>query len=66
MRQKFKDGMENQLGALGFVVNAIAFWNTRYMQAALGQIREMGDEVLDEDVARLSPLKWRHINFLGR
>ena len=66
MREKFRDGMENQLGALGFVINAIALWNTRYMQAALSLIQELGDDVLDEDVARLSPLKWKHINFLGR
>jgi hypothetical protein len=26
----------------------------------------MGDDVLAEDVARLSPLKWAHVNVLGR
>ncbi len=26
----------------------------------------MGDEVLDEDVVRLSQLKWTHTNVLGR
>ena len=26
----------------------------------------MGDDVLEEDVARLSPLKWAHVNVLGR
>ncbi len=66
MREKYKEGMESQLGALGFVVNAITFWNTRYMQAALGLLEAMGHDVLEADIARLSPLKWRHINFLGR
>jgi hypothetical protein len=26
----------------------------------------MGEDVLEEDVARLSPLKWSHIQLLGR
>jgi hypothetical protein len=29
-------------------------------------LRAKGHEIRDEDVARLSPLKDRHINFLGR
>jgi Tn3 transposase DDE domain len=49
--------MEDQLGALGLVVNAIALWNARYLQAALGVIERMRNDVLEEDVSRLSPLK---------
>lgn len=41
-------------------------WNTRYLDAAVAQLRAEGHEIRDEDVARLSPLKDRHINFLGR
>ena len=66
LRQKYREGMENQLGALGLVVNAVALWNTRYLQAALDLIGAMGEEVKSGDVARLSPLKWQHINVLGR
>lgn len=58
--------MENQLGALGLVVNAIALGNSRYMQAALDLVEAQGDEIKEEDVARLSPLKFAHINMLGR
>ena len=29
-------------------------------------IEAMGDDVLAEDAARLSPLKWQHIQVLGR
>jgi len=32
-------GQEDQLGALGLVVNAIVLWNTLYMEAALTQMR---------------------------
>lgn len=32
LRQHYREGMEDQLGALGLVVNAIVLWNTRYME----------------------------------
>jgi len=55
-----------KLGALGLVVNVIALWNTLYMEAVLTQLRQEGYPVRDEDVARLSPLLFEHINLLGR
>ena len=66
IRKHFKRGMETQLGALGFVVNTIILWNTEYISAILGLLKEMGHEVLEEDVARVSPVRWAHINMLGR
>lgn len=57
MRQRYKAGMEAQLGALGLSVNAVPVWNTEYAQAALSFLDAMGHEVFKEDVARLSPLK---------
>jgi hypothetical protein len=44
----------------------VVLWNTRYLDAAVTELRAQGQELKDEDVARLSPLKNRHINFLGR
>ena len=66
LRQRYREGQEDQLEALGLVVNAIVLWNTLYMEAALKQLRDEGTEVRDEDVARLSPLVYHHINFQGR
>jgi TnpA family transposase len=66
IRQAYRDGQEDQLAALGLVLNAVVLWNTRYLDAAVAQLRAEGHEIKDEDVARLSPLKDRHINFLGR
>jgi TnpA family transposase len=66
LRQRYREGQEDQLGALGLVVNAIVLWNTLYMEAALNQLRTEGFEVKAEDVARLSPLLYKHINFQGR
>jgi hypothetical protein len=56
----------DQLGALGLVVNILALWNTIYMEAVLEQLRIEGYALKPEDVARLSPLTFDHINFLGR
>lgn len=57
--------MEDQLGALGLILNCIVLWNTRYMNAALDQLRAQGYLVLDEDVARLSPFLRNHLNVVG-
>ncbi|GAA3791835.1 hypothetical protein GCM10023083_29200 [Streptomyces phyllanthi] len=64
--QRYQDGMEDQIGALGLVLNALVLFNTRYMDAALTQLRADGFDVRDEDVARLSPFVRHHINVLGR
>ncbi|MFJ6637027.1 Tn3 family transposase [Streptomyces sp. NPDC091376] len=56
----------DQIGALGLVLNALVLFNTRYMDAAVKQLRADGFDVRDEDVARLSPFVRHHINVLGR
>jgi TnpA family transposase len=66
LRQRYREGQEDQLGALGLVVNIIVLWNTIYIDAALEQLRREGYPIKDEDVARLSPLVFEHINLLGR
>jgi TnpA family transposase len=66
LRQRYREGQEDQLGALGLVVNLVVLWNTIYMDAALNQLVAEGYEVRPEDVNRLSPLGLKHINMLGR
>jgi TnpA family transposase len=66
LRQRYREGQEDQLGALGLVVNVIVLWTTIYMDAALDQLRAGGHGVRDDDIARLSPLGFDHINMLGR
>ncbi|MEV1178576.1 Tn3 family transposase [Nonomuraea sp. NPDC049784] len=51
---------------MGLVVNAVALWNSRYLSAAVDQLRAEGVPVKDEDAARLSPLGHAHLNVLGR
>lgn len=52
--QRYQDGMEDQTGALGLVLNALVLFNTRYMDAAVNQLRADGFYVRDEEVGRLS------------
>jgi len=66
LRQRYREGQEDQLGALGLVVNAVVLWNTRYLDAALAQVRATGAAVKPEDVERLSPLLLDHVDVLGR
>jgi TnpA family transposase len=66
LRQHYREGQEDQLGALGLVLNMIVLWNTIYTEAALQQLRTEGYVMRDEDIERLSPLLHEHINMLGR
>jgi hypothetical protein len=66
IRQCYREGQEDQLGTLGLVVNAVVLWNTRYLDAALAQVRASGAAVNPVDVERLSPLLHDHVNVLGR
>ncbi|WP_327028321.1 Tn3 family transposase [Micromonospora sp. NBC_01740] len=64
--QPYRAGQEDQLGALGLMLNAVVLWNTRYIDLAVNVLRGQGYPVRDEDAARLSPLGYAHINMFGR
>jgi TnpA family transposase len=49
LRQAYREGQEDQLGALGLILNAVVLWNTRYTDAAVTQLRGQGHEAADED-----------------
>ena len=66
LRQRYREGQDDQLRALGLVVNALVLWTTRYMDAAWSHLRAQGVSVKPEDMARLSPLGSKHFNVLGR
>ena len=58
-------GDEDQLGALGLVVDILVLWTTLYMDRVLTQLRAQGMTIDDEDVERLSPLDSTRFNFPG-
>lgn len=66
LRQRYREGQEDQLGALGLVVNMIVLWNTIYIQAALEQLRAEEFPVMEADIPHLNPHIHEHINMLGR
>ncbi|MEV7871007.1 Tn3 family transposase [Streptomyces sp. NPDC088124] len=62
----YREGMENQLGALVMALNAVVWWNTLYMDAAVKELEAGGLTISQEIRSRLSPLVHEHINFHGR
>src|SRR6266496_4907403 len=55
----------NRATCLSLLLNIIAAWNTRYMQAALDYLRATGYPVQDSDLEHLSPITSAHINLHG-
>lgn len=69
--EAYRTGQEDQLGALGRVLDAAVLWTPRYLDAAVEHLRapppeEREHDVLNEDLARVSPLKHANVNYLGR
>jgi len=65
LHQAYREGQEDQLHALGLVVNAIVLWNTQYMGVTLNALRERGQALDETECARISPLVHDHITMLG-
>ena len=51
----------NKASCLSLLSNAVLVWNTRHIDRIVYQLRAAGHEVLDEDIARVSPLLHAHI-----
>lgn len=64
-QKRYREGLGDQLDALGLVTNAVVLWNTLCMQEALSWMRSHGEETGDEDIARLSPLMHGYISMQG-
>lgn len=65
LRQPYRQGQEEQLGALGLVVNVIALWNTVYIGDILSALSAGGNPPSPADVRHLSPLQHAHVNLVG-
>ena len=51
----------NKSSCLSFVSNAILFWNTLKIEEIVNQLTREGYPVSSEDLARISPLMFKHI-----
>lgn len=58
IHQAYRDGMEDQLGALGLVLSDIVLWTTKYFDAAACTSAELRNDKL-ADVQRRSRLRLR-------
>ena len=63
--QRYHEGMEDQLGALGLVLNCVVLWNTFYIDRAINSLKDDGQIVNDDDIARLSAYIRKHVNVHG-
>jgi len=66
IRKRNHEDQLNQAACLNLVVNAVAVWNTVYLQAALDQLKSEGYEIDEDDVKHLSPARSEHINIYGK
>lgn len=65
-RQAYREGRETSSPPSAWSSTPWCCGTTRYLDAAVAQLRADGHDIKDEDVARLSLLKDRHIKYLGR
>ncbi|MBC3986781.1 Tn3 family transposase [Streptomyces sp. AC536] len=63
---RYQTGMEEQLGALGLIVNMVVLFNTAYIDLFLQKKASHLRPVPDEVVRSLSPFLYRHIHMKGR
>ncbi|WP_245551277.1 transposase [Nocardia paucivorans] len=65
MVRAYYEGVEDQLSALGLVLNCLVLWNTVHSDRALEQLRAQDCPVREEDAARLSAFIRSHIGLAG-
>jgi hypothetical protein len=66
LKQAYREGQEEQLGALGLLLNLVVYWNTVYLDRSLEDLLQQSIQVDAEAVSRITPLSYDHIRILGR
>jgi TnpA family transposase len=64
IRDRTYENQQHRASGLNLLVSAIILWNTRYLEQAVTQLRQVED-VPDHLLAHLSPLGWEHVNLTG-
>lgn len=65
IRQRQDEELTNQASCLNLITNAVVTWNTIYMEAVINQLKSEGYQINNEDIQRLSPTRYEHINPYG-
>jgi hypothetical protein len=66
IRRKSDEGLQQQVGCLNLLTNAIIFWNTVYMTEVMQQLEQAGQIIYPEDLAHIWPTRFEHINVYGK
>jgi TnpA family transposase len=66
IRLRQAEEQRNQVDCLLLVVNCIVVWNTVYMARSLEELKKEGLFYKEEELAHLSPCRFRHINVYGK
>jgi hypothetical protein len=51
----------NKASCLSLLSNAVLVWNTMAITKIVTQLRAAGETIVDEDLARISPLMHQHV-----
>ena len=55
----------NKASCLSLVSNAILYWNTVKISDIVDRARQQGETINDDDLAHISPLRFRHVRAHG-
>jgi hypothetical protein len=64
IRDRTYENQQHRASGLNLLVTAIILWNTRYLEQAVAELRQVED-VPDHLLAHLSPLGWEHVDLTG-
>ena len=62
MRRGQPEDQTDQARCLNRVTNAVIVWDTGHLEAVIDRLRAKGERIAPEDLARLSPARYDHIN----
>jgi TnpA family transposase len=65
LRDRTHENQQHRASGLNLVVAAIILWNSIYLEQTVSALRWGGQDIPDDLLAHLSPLKWEHINLTG-
>lgn len=65
MRDRSYEHQIHKASGLNFLVAAIILWNTKYLQAAMDNLRKDGVTIPDEIAKHIAPLGWAHVGLTG-
>ena len=65
MRDRSFENQAYRASGLNLLVAAVILWNTRYLEAALGDLAQRGIDTRPELVRHIAPVVWEHISLTG-